>query len=971
MRRAGDGRVRAAAAERQDDGAQGAGAAASGAQRAAGLDARVAQEPAVGACAPPRRDGGARRLAERCRHGDGRRSQGGQGAAQSQAEARDVAAAVPQDQDAALCVRTAAPRVRLCALGAQVVWQEHRAGAGRRWCARVCASGRDPRAGGAQHPDRHGGRYVDRIARGRTVRARGRDGVDVRTSQAVRGSDGVAVAVCVGPDVSRGVVHDGPRVQPRRVQGDPGDAHRGHVDSVFLQHHQHHLVAHGGAYERVCVALHPRLHDARRAHPAAGGRGQHAGGRRVCGQSAGDCDAGHGCAVGVCGRCGFDRRHERALLRRHAVRMVGAAESVESVVGRGQDPVDPGHPGSTDIYEKGYRAAVDMLDGWDAEGKLPSSMERDESYDDEEEGVGRVRGRGRARRREEAHQAQTHAPQGGHQRPPQQYLGRGAERMLCIGMTTIEHGGTGNLQLCVGAICLAGGAAAAPQTDTSTRTARAHIQHLAASIRDRFCMAFTHNLPTCDPQLLDHLSSILLVRSYRHDSAGLNGSSVLCRSGCGRWGRPDVAAGWHDMGVCIGAAYCAVPLLSARCARARHTARCCHIDALPGGGVVDAGDQDELAVGAVVRLACVCSATTSALAAGRCRGGAVECSRSGVQRARTTTHHAARNGRVSRIPPPRKRSLVQGSDEADANVAASAGEEHRDAQAVRKALYEPLETYEIVLVDDGSQDGTHEVALEFGREHGVEVRVVRAGQEPRQGWSGSPRRAALPRLVGALRRRRRCDEVRRRFDAIARAPHTSSPRADTPWSWAAARTWSNPTQWSSARGYAICSCTRSTSSSPSSCGPPTPASLIPAFLRRKDGCARGEQRQRLPVQPEIKDTQCGFQAVHAPTAKLVFPASHIDGWIFDVELILLAQAASNLAMQSNPPCMPSQQGHGQGEWKGLEGLGTADCRGGRALARSGRLQNRAAHRLGAHGTDLVVIRANYGLRRWQPPPPAL
>ncbi|TKY84897.1 hypothetical protein EX895_005977 [Sporisorium graminicola] len=38
------------------------------------------------------------------------------------------------------------------------------------------------------------------------------------------------------------------------------------------------------------------------------------------------------------------------------------------------------------IYEKGYKAAVELLDGWDAEGKLPSGMERDEFEDDDEDG---------------------------------------------------------------------------------------------------------------------------------------------------------------------------------------------------------------------------------------------------------------------------------------------------------------------------------------------------------------------------------------------------------------------------------------------------------------------------------------------------------------------------------------------------------------------------------------------------------
>ncbi|GAC97027.1 potential cyclic nucleotide-binding phospholipase [Pseudozyma hubeiensis SY62] len=37
------------------------------------------------------------------------------------------------------------------------------------------------------------------------------------------------------------------------------------------------------------------------------------------------------------------------------------------------------------IYEKGYRAAVDLLDGWDAEGKLPSGTEREEFEDGEED----------------------------------------------------------------------------------------------------------------------------------------------------------------------------------------------------------------------------------------------------------------------------------------------------------------------------------------------------------------------------------------------------------------------------------------------------------------------------------------------------------------------------------------------------------------------------------------------------------
>lgn len=38
------------------------------------------------------------------------------------------------------------------------------------------------------------------------------------------------------------------------------------------------------------------------------------------------------------------------------------------------------------IYEKGYKAAVELLDGWDAEGKLPSGTEREDFEDDWEDG---------------------------------------------------------------------------------------------------------------------------------------------------------------------------------------------------------------------------------------------------------------------------------------------------------------------------------------------------------------------------------------------------------------------------------------------------------------------------------------------------------------------------------------------------------------------------------------------------------
>ncbi|KAL3898724.1 MAG: hypothetical protein SGCHY_002542 [Lobulomycetales sp.] len=42
---------------------------------------------------------------------------------------------------------------------------------------------------------------------------------------------------------------------------------------------------------------------------------------------------------------------------------------------------------------------------------------------------------------------------------------------------------------------------------------------------------------------------------------------------------------------------------------------------------------------------------------------------------------------------------------------------------------------------------------------------------------------------------------------------------------------------------------------------------------------------------EIKDTQCGFKLVSRKAAALIFPAMHVQGWIFDIEMLLLAQNA--------------------------------------------------------------------------------
>lgn len=46
---------------------------------------------------------------------------------------------------------------------------------------------------------------------------------------------------------------------------------------------------------------------------------------------------------------------------------------------------------------------------------------------------------------------------------------------------------------------------------------------------------------------------------------------------------------------------------------------------------------------------------------------------------------------------------------------------------------------------------------------------------------------------------------------------------------------------------------------------------------------------KLLVTDSIKDTQCGFKLFTRPTAKFLFSNLHMEGWSFDIELIILAQ----------------------------------------------------------------------------------
>jgi dolichyl-phosphate beta-glucosyltransferase len=46
-----------------------------------------------------------------------------------------------------------------------------------------------------------------------------------------------------------------------------------------------------------------------------------------------------------------------------------------------------------------------------------------------------------------------------------------------------------------------------------------------------------------------------------------------------------------------------------------------------------------------------------------------------------------------------------------------------------------------------------------------------------------------------------------------------------------------------------------------------------------------------PATSRIKDTQCGFKLFSRPSLPFIVPHMHMEGWIFDVEMLMLAESA--------------------------------------------------------------------------------
>ncbi|SOV06701.1 related to dolichyl-phosphate beta-glucosyltransferase [Ustilago sp. UG-2017a] len=340
-----------------------------------------------------------------------------------------------------------------------------------------------------------------------------------------------------------------------------------------------------------------------------------------------------------------------------------------------------------------------------------------------------------------------------------------------------------------------------------------------------------------------------------------------------------------------------------------------------------------------------------------------------------------------------RRSLIQGLEKKGAGSNRVHLNGHcGTAEAVHRALTSPLASYEIIVVDDGSNDNTHQVALDFARTSPSPsaIRVVRLVKN--RGKGGAVRHGVL--------------HSRGHVILFADADGATSFSDLTKLSLTLSHVLTP-----AGHGVAVGSRAHMVKSDAVVkrsfirnflmhsfhifltllLRPPTLGGLLKRISggkgMTKQNCSgkKGEKRVALPVQPEIKDTQCGFKLFTRPTARLVFPTSHIDGWIFDVELLILAQTSSQLALQQHiPPSPMPEQSEGFGKQQGEQKEEEEEEEWMKLKRLPIPIAEVAVHWQEVGGSkidlvrdsirmamDLVVIRANYGLGRWKGPPPAL
>lgn len=175
---------------------------------------------------------------------------------------------------------------------------------------------------------------------------------------------------------------------------------------------------------------------------------------------------------------------------------------------------------------------------------------------------------------------------------------------------------------------------------------------------------------------------------------------------------------------------------------------------------------------------------------------------------------------------------------------------------------QPAFTWEIIIVDDGSPDGTFKLALQYTDKYSSEkIRVLKLAKN---GGKGGAVRKGMFRSRGKLILM--CDaDGATKFSEVERLESALKKVADG--------------------GVAFGSRTH----------------LFQQQQQQRNSGLRGFFSQvfqtlfvSMLVPGGIRDTQCGFKLFTRRAAQLVFPVQRMNGWAFDCELLFLARLKFNL-----------------------------------------------------------------------------